>query len=409
MPAYVLPVGAFVCLFRESLEADPLYSDLWLEGEISDLSQSSKGHLYFSLRDSDGLLRCVMFRRQLMQTPRRPRVGDQVAVHGGLSLYPNSGSLQLIAALVTTAGQGAAALELEYLRQRLEQEGLFDTSRKRPLPAWPRAIGVVTSRSGAAWQDIQSVVSRRYPLTQLLLAHAQVQGQGAVESIVTAIELLQFVETVDVIIVARGGGSSDDLSAFNDEAVVRAVFASHVPVVTGVGHASDQTLVESVADVCAPTPSAAAELCVPSLADLGLRIGQLHTQLAESMMLSLASAQTRTRRQSARLLASGPQSRLAAGLRDIKRACDRLGNGMTATLTPARARIRSGKAVLEALSPAAVLDRGFAAITLADENQAVHSMRQARPGVQARARVADGEVDITLGESRPMPILRTVT
>ncbi len=409
MPAYVLPVGAFVCLFRESLEADPLYSDLWLEGEISDLSQSSKGHLYFSLRDSDGLLRCVMFRRQLMQTPRRPRVGDQVAVHGGLSLYPNSGSLQLIADLVTTAGQGAAALELEYLRQRLEQEGLFDTSRKRPLPAWPRAIGVVTSRSGAAWQDIQSVVSRRYPLTQLLLAHAQVQGQGAVESIVTAIELLQFVETVDVIIVARGGGSSDDLSAFNDEAVVRAVFASHVPVVTGVGHASDQTLVESVADVCAPTPSAAAELCVPSQADLGLRIGQLHTQLAESMMLSLASAQTRTRRQSARLLASGPQSRLAAGLRDIKRACDRLGNGMTATLTPARARIRSGKAVLEALSPAAVLDRGFAAITLADENQAVHSMRQARPGVQARARVADGEVDITLGESRPMPILRTVT
>ena len=409
MPAYVLPVGAFVCLFRESLEADPLYSDLWLEGEISDLSQSSKGHLYFSLRDSDGLLRCVMFRRQVMQTPRRPRVGDQVAVHGGLSLYPNSGSLQLIADLVTTAGQGAAALELEYLRQRLEQEGLFDTSRKRPLPAWPRAIGVVTSRSGAAWQDIQSVVSRRYPLTQLLLAHAQVQGQGAVESIVTAIELLQFVETVDVIIVARGGGSSDDLSAFNDEAVVRAVFASHVPVVTGVGHASDQTLVESVADVCAPTPSAAAELCVPSQADLGLRIGQLHTQLAESMMLSLASAQTRTRRQSARLLASGPQSRLAAGLRDIKRACDRLGNGMTATLTPARARIRSGKAVLEALSPAAVLDRGFAAITLADENQAVHSIRQARPGVQARARVADGEVDITLGESRPMPILRTVT
>src|SRR5690348_12681743 len=122
MPAYVLPVGAFVCLFRESLEADPLYSDLWLEGAISDLSQSGKGHIYFSLRDGDGLLRCVMFRRQVMQTPRRPRIGDQVAVHGGLSIYPNSGSLQLIADLVTTAGQGAAALELEYLRQRLEQE-----------------------------------------------------------------------------------------------------------------------------------------------------------------------------------------------------------------------------------------------------------------------------------------------
>jgi exodeoxyribonuclease VII large subunit len=409
MSAYVLPVGAFVCLFRESLEADPLYSDLWLEGEISDLSQSSKGHIYFSLRDADGLLRCVMFRRQLMQTPRRPRVGDQVAVHGGLSVYPNSGSLQLIADLVTTAGQGAAALELEYLRQRLEQEGIFDTSRKRPLPAWPRTIGVVTSRSGAAWQDIQSVVARRYPLTQLLLAHAQVQGQGAVESIVTAIELLQFIETVDVIIVARGGGSSDDLAAFNDEAVVRAVFASHVPVVTGVGHASDQTLVEEAADVFAPTPSAAAELCVPSQADLGLRIGQLHSQLAESMVLTLAAAQARAQRQSSRLMASGPQTRGAVAMRDIERACSRLDSGITATLAPARGRLDAGSAVLEALSPAAVLDRGFAAISLPGQSQALHSIGQARRGAAARARVADGEIEITLGTSRAVPILRTVT
>ena len=267
MPAYVLPVGAFVHVLREALEADPLYSDLWLEGEISDLSQSAKGHIYFSLRDADGLLRCVMFRRQVMQTPRRPRVGDKVAVHGGISIYPASGSLQLIADLVTTAGQGAAALELEYLRQRLAQEGIFDASRKRPLPEWPRAIGVVTSRSGAAWQDIQSVVGRRYPLAHLVLAHAQVQGQGAVESIVTAIEMLQYVEHLDVIIVARGGGSSDDLAAFNDESVVRAVFASHVPVITGVGHASDETLVESAADVCAPTPSAAPDHCDTSQAD----------------------------------------------------------------------------------------------------------------------------------------------
>jgi exodeoxyribonuclease VII large subunit len=169
-----------------------------------------------------------------------------------------------------------------------------------------------------------------------------VQGQGAVESIVTAIELLQFVETVDVIIVARGGGSSDDLSAFNDEAVVRAVFASHVPVVTGVGHATDQTLVEGAADVCAPTPSAAAELCVPSQADLGLRIGQLHAQLSESMVLSLAGAQSRAQRQSSRLLAAGPQTRLAAAIRDIERSCDKLGGGVTATLAPARARLRSG-------------------------------------------------------------------
>jgi exodeoxyribonuclease VII large subunit len=330
-------------------------------------------------------------------------------VHGGLSIYPSSGSLQLIADLVTTAGQGAAALELEYLRQRLEQEGLFDTSRKRHLPPWPRAIGVVTSRSGAAWQDIQSVVARRYPLTQLLLAHAQVQGQGAVESIVTAIELLQFIETVDVIIVARGGGSSDDLAAFNHEAVVRAVFASHVPVVTGVGHATDQTLVEAAADVFAPTPSAAAELCVPSQADLGLRIGQLHSLLGESMMLSLAAAQGRAQRQSTRLLSSGPQARFAEALRAIERSCERLNSGVTATLAPARGRLDAGSAVLEALSPAAVLDRGFAAISLPGASQALHSIRQAQVGATGRARVADGEIEITLGDSRAVPLLRTVS
>lgn len=409
MSAYVLPVGVFVCLLRETFEADPVYSDLWLEGEISDLSQSSKGHMYFSLRDTDGLLRCVMFRRQVMQTPRRPRIGDKVAVHGGLSIYPNSGSLQLVADLVTTAGQGAAALELEYLRQRLEQEGIFDASRKRLLPAWPRTIGVVTSRSGAAWQDIQSVVARRYPLTQLVLAHAQVQGHGAVESIVTAIELLQFVESLDVIIVARGGGSSDDLAAFNDEAVVRAVFASHVPVITGVGHASDQTLVEEAADVCAPTPSAAAELCVPSQADLGLRIGQLHSQLSESMMLELGSAQARGQRTASRLIATGPGQHVPGALRDVERARSRLDAGAAATLGPARSRLNAGSAVLEALSPAAVLDRGFAAITLPGYEKAMHSISQSTPGTAARARVSDGEIEITLGQSRPVPILRTVS
>ena len=409
MSAYVLPVGAFVCLFRESLEADPLYSDLWLEGEITDLSQSSKGHLYFSLRDADGLLRCVMFRRQLMQTPRPPRAGDQVAIHGGLSVYPSSGSLQLIADLVTTAGQGAAALELEYLRQRLEQEGIFDLTRKRPLPAWPRAIGVVTSRSGAAWQDIQSVVARRYPLTQLLLAHAQVQGQGAVESIVTAIELLQFVESVDVIIVARGGGSSDDLAAFNDEAVVRAVFASHVPVVTGVGHATDRTLVEAAADMSAPTPSAAAELCVPSQADLGLRIGQLHSHLTESMILSLAEARVRSQRQAARVLASGPGPRIANAAHDVNRSRVSLENGIDSSLAPARAQLGAASAVLAALSPAAVLDRGFAAISLPGERQALHSITQSPLGAIAKARVSDGEIEITLGRTRPVPILRTVS
>lgn len=409
MSAYVLPVGAFVCLLRESLEADPFYGNLWLEGEISDFSQSGKGHLYFSLRDADGVLRCVMFRRHAMQAPRRPRVGDKVAVHGGLSIYPASGSLQLIADLVTTAGLGAAALELEYLRQRLEQEGLFDPSRKRPLPAAPRTIGVVTSRHGAAWQDIQSVVARRYPLTELLLAHAQVQGEGSAESIVTALEMLQLVEAVDVIIVARGGGSSDDLAAFNDEMVVRAVFGSHVPVVTGVGHASDRTLVEGAADLCAPTPSAAAELCVPSQAELALHIGQLHARLTEALSSASGTASLRRERLTDRLQSAGPLPRIEAGRAAIDASVARLESAQRARLSKAQAQGAGLAALLEALSPVAVLERGYAALSLPQERVALHSIEQAQPGATARARVKDGVIDLTLGAARPATPMRTIT
>ena len=211
MTARLLPVGTFVCLFRESLESDPLYQDLWLEGEVSDLSRSSAGHLYFSLRDDDGCLKCVMFRGQALRQHHPLRFGDQIVVHGGLSIYPRSGAIQLVADLVQPAGLGAASLELEYLRQRLEAEGLFDPMRKRPLPSSPGTIGVVTSLHGAAWHDIVNVVGRRYPLADLVLSPAQVQGAGAAESIVQALQDLLHEVSVDVVILARGGGASDDL------------------------------------------------------------------------------------------------------------------------------------------------------------------------------------------------------
>jgi exodeoxyribonuclease VII large subunit len=175
----LLPVGAFVYLLSDALESDPLYSDLWLEGEISDVSRSSAGHTYFNLRDDDGCLKCVLFRGQALRQIQLPKLGDQVVVHGGLSIYARSGAMQLVADLVRPAGMGAATLELEYLRQRLEAEGLFDPLRKRPLPTAPRAIGGVTSEFGAAWHDIVAVIGRRFPSTELLLAPAQVQGDGA--------------------------------------------------------------------------------------------------------------------------------------------------------------------------------------------------------------------------------------
>jgi exodeoxyribonuclease VII large subunit len=402
--ARLLPVGAFVCLFREALESDPLYQDLWLEGEVSDLSRSSPGHVYFSLRDDDGCLKCVLFRGQALRQHHTLRIGDQVVVHGGLSIYPRSGAMQLVADLVQPAGLGAASLELEYLRQRLEAEGLFDPLRKRPLPTSPGTIGVVTSLHGAAWHDIVNVVARRYPLADLILSPAQVQGAGAAESIVRALQsLLQEVD-VDVVILARGGGATDDLSAFNDERVVRAVFASHVPVVTGVGHATDRTLVEDVADVYAPTPSAAAEVCVPSIVELSERLLSLESRLIWSLATRRANGDAALHAASRRLVASCPLPRLRERRSDIATAATRMHRAVTDKMSRDRQRVAGSGDVLTALDPVAVLQRGYAALQRSDDALPIFSVSQAEPGTKIVALLADGalksSVDIALPRSR---------
>jgi exodeoxyribonuclease VII large subunit len=398
--ARLLPVGAFVCLFREALESDPLYQDLWLEGEVSDLSRSSAGHVYFSLRDDDGCLKCVQFRGQALRQHHTLRIGDQVVVHGGLSVYPRSGAMQLVADLVQPAGLGAASLELEYLRQRLEAEGLFDPLRKRPLPASPGTIGVVTSLHGAAWHDIVNVVGRRYPLADLVLSPAQVQGAGAAESIVQALQaLLQDVE-VDVVILARGGGATDDLSAFNDERVVRAVFASQVPVVTGVGHATDRTLVEEVADVSAPTPSAAAEVCVPSIAELGERLLSIESRLIWSLAARRADGDAALQAAARRLLASCPVPRLREHSSELGTAANRMRRAVGDRVSRGKLSVALSGDVLAALNPAAVLQRGYAALQRADDRLPVFSVAQAEPGTTIVALLADGtlksSVDVVL-------------
>lgn len=404
MTARLLPVGAFVCLLREALESDPLYQDLWLEGEISDVSRSSPGHVYFSLRDDDGSLKCVLFRGQALRQHHPLRIGDQVVVHGGLSIYPRSGAMQLVADHVQPAGLGAASLELEYLRQRLEAEGLFDPLRKRPLPTSPGTIGVVTSLHGAAWHDIVNVVSRRYPLADLVLSPAQVQGAGAAESIVQALQSLLQEVKVDVVILARGGGATDDLSAFNDERVVRAVFASRVPVVTGVGHATDRTLVEEVADVFAPTPSAAAEVCVPSIVELGERLLSLESRLIWSLAARRANDEAALHAASRRLAASCPAPGLRERRCDIAGAAVRMRRAVTNRVARGRQSIAGSGQVLTALDPLAVLQRGYAALQRADDALPIFSVTQAEPGTSIVALLADGtlqsSVDATLPGSR---------
>jgi exodeoxyribonuclease VII large subunit len=397
----LLPVGAFVCLFREALESDRLYQDLWLEGEVSDLSRSSPGHVYFSLRDDDGCLKCVLFRGQALRQHHTLRIGDQVVVHGGLSIYPRSGAMQLVADLVQPAGLGAASLELEYLRQRLEAEGLFDSRRKRPLPTSPGTIGVVTSLHGAAWHDIVNVVARRYPLADLVLSPARVQGTGAAESIVRALQSLLQEVNVDVVILARGGGATDDLSAFNDERVVRAVFACHVPVVTGVGHATDRTLVEDVADVNAPTPSAAAEVCVPSIVELGERLLSLESRLIWSLASRRANSDAALQTASRRLLASCPMPRIREQQSDIGIAAIRMRRAVTDRVSLGKFRVAGSGDVLTALDPVAVLQRGYAVLQRSDDARPIFSVAQAEPGTRIVARLADGALQSSV--EGPLP------
>jgi exodeoxyribonuclease VII large subunit len=402
--ARVLPVGAFVHLFRELLEADPFYADLWLEGEVSDVSRSSAGHWYFNLRDDDGSLKCVLFRGQALRQTQMPTLGAQIAVHGGLSVYPRSGSVQIIVDHVQPAGLGAAFLELEYLRQRLDAEGLFDPLRKRPLPAWPRVIGVVTSPHGAAWQDIQAVIARRFPLAHLILSPASVQGDAAPLSIVGALQSLQEDvqedDRVEVIILARGGGANDDLSAFNDERVVRAVFACRAPVVSGIGHATDATLVELVTDVCAPTPSAAAEMCVPSVAELTSRLREMQARLAWAASVQFTDAASSARVIERHLSAARPRDTIATASDRIGGLARRLHRGAGKELIDCHQRVAGYGAMLDILDPNAVLQRGYATLHHATDGEPIFDVATVLRGEELVAVLSNGSLSATVEDLR---------
>ena len=268
----VYTVAQVTAHLRQKFEADPLLADLWVLGEASNLRISAAGHSYFSLKDGQSLLRCVMFKGQ----PGADLLveGASVSVHGHITFYERGGSTDFVIDLAMPQGMGELALELERLKLKLEREGLFEESRKRTLPRFPAVVGVVTSPAGSVWQDIQSVIRRRYPMVELVLSPTIVQGDSAAPSIIDALERLNSDGRADVVIMARGGGSLEDLWAFNEESVARAVYGSRIPVVSAIGHETDFTIIDFVADVRAPTPSVAAELVVPEGAVLLREVGE---------------------------------------------------------------------------------------------------------------------------------------
>jgi len=393
LPSNVIRVGQLSIRIAERLLAAEDLKDLWVEGEISEATVSSAGHVHFTLKDNAGQIRCVLFATQAANVPLTPRAGMRVIAHGYVDVYLKGGSYNLRCDDLRPAGAGEAFLRLEALRKRLEAEGLFTHERKRPLPERPRRVGVITSPTGAAWHDVQTVCLRRDPSVELIFAGAQVQGAGAVESMIAALDGLAQLRELDVIILARGGGASEDLSPFNDEALVRAVSRASRPLCSGVGHESDVTLVDLAADVRAPTPSVAAELVV---ADAGLdvaTVARLRRRI-DGRIREIAGDRRRRAIDAKRLLdRRAPAARIAElrlQLDDSRRAIDR---AIARAVPLRRQRTVSARRRLEALSPLAVLGRGYAIVEGSDGRVRSDAV-SLRPGEPARLRMRDGRAGV---------------
>ena len=340
---------------RTLIEGDELLGDLWVQGEVSNLSRPASGHLYFTLKDSGSALKCVMWRTQVTRQDYLPRDGDAVEVHGALGVYEAGGQYQLYADRIRPLGQGLLFAEFLRLKASLEAEGLFAEERKRPLPEFPRCIGIVTSPSGAAIRDMLNTLRRRYPLARVVLAPTAVQGEEAPEGIANAIRALNRLAHPDVILLARGGGSIEDLWAFNDERVARAIAGSAAPVISGVGHETDFTIADFVADLRAPTPTAAAELATPDRDELKDGLQELSAILLRSVQAGLTSRGWQLRDLRSRLLVLSPRVRVESGrqrLDDLARHSSLL---LVHRLQLERALQESLLQHLEALSPQGIL------------------------------------------------------
>ncbi len=384
-------VGQITSYIKSLLELEDVLQDLWLEGEISNWRSYPSGHVYFTLKDDEAAINCVLWRANAAGLDFRPRDGDAVLAHGYISVYEARGTYQFYVDDLQKAGAGAWALECERLKVKLEAEGLFAAARKRPLPRYPRRLGVVTSPAGAAWHDICRVLSRRYPLVEVILSPTAVQGEEAPAQIAAALSLLARHGGVDLIVVARGGGSIEDLWAFNDELVARAIAASPVPVLTGIGHEIDVTIADLVADVRAPTPSAAAEMAVPDGRELRQALAQALVALETGMQGALAQAQQALAHEAAALRRASP---LNAIYRERQRLDERERSLQTAlqhALALRQAHLRGLEGKLLPLSPQGTLARGYALVLERTRRTVVRSVRQAPPGQALAVRVADGE------------------
>jgi exodeoxyribonuclease VII large subunit len=431
-------VRDLVAAARTHLERE--YGDIWVEGEISNFRAHDSGHLYFTLKDRNAQIRVVMFRSSARLLRFRPEDGLQVVVRGRVTIYEDRGELQISAEYVEPKGAGALQIAFEQLKAKLEAEGLFDSARKKPIPALPARIGIVTSPQAAALRDILNVLLRRHDTASVLIFPAQVQGEAAALEVTAGIRYFNKVRSVDVIIVARGGGSAEDLAAFNHEGLARAVAGSDIPVISAVGHETDFTILDFVADLRAPTPSAAAELVIRSRFEVDEQLGGLHRRLDKAMRYQLLMARQNLtelaqhgafarmmdliHRREQRL--DDVVNRLAHAQRDIfekqrrrfealslavrhydvrrvlagmKKDLDARTTGIISavrnSLLERKVRLERMETALQALSPLAILERGYALVFDASGN-VLRDARRVKAGDEISARLAKGTVSATV-------------
>ena len=372
------------------IEQDDLLSYLTVRGEISNLKYHSSGHLYFTLKDEEGELAAVMFRSAAQGLSFTLVNGMKVTAYGRLSVYERSGRYQLYCSAMTEDGIGALRLEYERLYRKLSEEGLFSDERKRPLPRFPNCIGVITSPTGAAIRDIIHVTGRRAPGVKLLIVPSLVQGRDAPAELCRALSYLQAEGSADVIIIGRGGGSMEDLWAFNDEALVRAVAASEIPVISAVGHEIDFTLCDFAADQRAPTPSAAAELAVPDTAELLERLDEAAEKLTALYSCKLSACRVRLVEATARLERMSPVAATRQRRERLERTKERMERSIRLIWERAASRLVRGTDMLNAVNPLAVLKRGYG-VMQTDEGSVIASVSDLTEEQTVRFVLADGE------------------
>ena len=388
-------VSDLTTYIRELFEIDYRLQDVEVSGEISNFTQARSGHLYFTLKDAGAQLKCVMWRTAAERLRFSPGDGDAVVAAGRISVYEAGGNYQLYATGLQPAGRGDLALAFEQLKERLSDEGLFDPEHKKAIPVVPKKIGIVTSADAAALRDILNVLNRRYPLVSVLIAPTLVQGADAPPQIVRALQWLDGRSDIDTIIVARGGGSVEDLWAFNDERVVRAIFAATHPIITGVGHEVDFTIADFVADQRAPTPSAAAEIAVPDIEEIRPLLRGLQMALTSEFQGLVQHKQWQVQSLVRTLASLSPQARLDNNRQRVDMLTGRLERSISTRLDRASSQLKIVEAGLTAVSPQATLDRGYAILRDKDGNL-IRSVTSIQNNEQLDVQLSDGQFQVVV-------------